>query len=458
MTVTDLNAHRAAATDDERPLPCDIDAEQIVLGAAITDPRALREIVEILASPLDLYRPAHQIVLQTLLDMNDNNQPLGPISLNNELNKRGQTQVTGGAPYIHELVAAAPLSVNGGYYARIVADKADLRRIVQAGTRIAQLGYDGYGETTEIFELATTALEQATSARNTEGESDTERLGADLTFFDELATPLDETRKLPAPYADLTEATAGGFERGELVCVAGRTGSGKSVVGLDIARNAAIRQGHPVLYASLEMPRRLVRERIHAAEAKVPLHAIKKHELTDADWQKLAAAWPGINEAPLYISTPAKCTIGLLRQRLQAMQRRGAPAQMAVVDHVGLMQSAGRVENRYTEISAYSRGLKLLAMEFDIPVIMLCQVNRTAGNRSDAIPRISDLRDSGSLEQDSDIVLMVHREDYDVADKEKSARSGEVDLYLAKNRSGPTAVVTLAGQLHYARFVDMAKG
>lgn len=457
MTVTDLNAHRAAATD-ERPIPCDIDAEQVVLGAAITDPRALRDIAEILTSPLDLYRPAHQIILQTLLDMTDNNQPLGPISLNSELDKRGEITRVGGAPYIHELVAAAPISVNGGYYARIVADKADLRRIVQAGTRITQLGYDGEGETTEIFELADAALAQATSARNSDGQADTERLGADAAFIDDLAAPLDATRKLSAPYVDLTEATAGGFERGELVCVAGRTGAGKSVVGLDIARHTAIRQRHPVLYASLEMPRRLVRERIHAAEAKVPLHAIKKHELADADWQRLAASWSAISEAPLYLSTPSKCTVGLLRQRLQAMQRRGAPAQMLVVDHVGLMQSPGRVENRYTEISAYSRGLKQIAMEFDIPVIMLCQVNRTAGNRADAIPRISDLRDSGSLEQDSDIVLMVHREDYDVADKEKAARSGEVDLYLAKNRSGPTTVLTLAGQLHYARFVDMAKG
>jgi hypothetical protein len=166
---------------------------------------------------------------------------------------------------------------------------------------------------------------------------------------------------------------------------------------------------------------------------------------------------PGINAAPIWVATPAQCTLSMLRQRLQAMGRKGYPPRLLVVDHVGLMSSTGRNESRYTEISAYARGLKLIAMEFDIPVVMLCQVNRGVGQRADAIPRVSDLRDSGELEQSSDMVVMVHRPDYDLADKENE-RAGEVDLYIAKNRSGPTAVVTLSSQLHYARFADMAQG
>lgn len=445
----------ATAEQDETALPHDTDAERVALGAAIEDTRALREVADII-TPLDLHHPAHQVIYETALEMHDAGKPLGAVAVNAELTKRGDTARSGGAAYLHTLVEAAPSAASGGYYARIVAEAALKRRIVQAAERIAAMARSG-DDAAEVAEHAAVLLEQAAAA-GVCAEEDTWRLGDDADFFDALAQPLDGAGLVPTPYADLTEATAGGFKNGELVCVAGRTGAGKSVVGLDIARHAAIRLGLGVLYVSLEMPLDLVRERVYAAEAKVPLHAIKKHTLAESDWDRLAAVRPRITEAPLHVSTPPACTLGVLRQRLATLERRGAPARLLVVDHVGLMSSVGRVENRYAEVSAYTRGLKQLAMSLGIPVVMLCQVNRAAGQRADAIPRLSDLRDSGSLEQDSDVVLIVHREDYDVAEKDKSPRAGEADLYVAKNRSGATCMVTVSSQLHYTRFADMARG
>lgn len=454
MTVHDITPH--IPNDPDTP-PHDIGAEQIVLGACLLDSRAVRDITEIMTA-MDLYRPAHQIILETILGMSDLGMPVEPVAVYRELDKRKQGTVTGGAPYLHTLTEKVPTVANASYYAKIVADLAFQRRLIEAGTRIAQIGREGEGEPTVLAEVADETLRAAVAAGAT-GEPDTLLLGDDAEFIDQLEKPLAQDNLVPAPYLDLTDAITGGFKNGELITVAGRTGSGKSVVGLDIARHAGIRHKMPTLYISLEMPTQLVRERIYAAEAKVGLKNIKEHNLSEADWERVAKVRPGINAAPIWIATPAQCTLSMIRQRLQAMGRKGCPPRLLVVDHVGLMSSTGRNESRYTEVSAYARGLKLIAMEFDIPVIMLCQVNRGAGQRSDAIPRISDLRDSGELEQSSDMVLIVHRPDYDVTDKiEGGERAGEVDLYIAKNRSGPTAVVTLSSQLHYARFADMAQG
>jgi replicative DNA helicase len=454
MTVHDITPR---IPDDPGTPPHDIGAEQIVVGACLMDSRALRDIGEIM-NPMDLYRPAHQIILETVLGMADLGMPIDPVAVNNELRKRKQDTATGGSLYLVTLTEKVPTVASATHYAKIVSDLAFQRRLIEVGERIAQIGREGEGEPEVLAEVADEALRKAVASGAT-GEPDTHRLGDDAAFIDALEKPLDQDNLVPTPYTELTEATTGGFKNGELITVAGRTGAGKSVVGLDIARSAGIRHKMPTLYISLEMPTQLVRERIYAAEAKVALNAIKKHQMGEADWERIAQVRPRINAAPIWIATPAQCTLTMVRQRLQAMGRKGFPPRLLVVDHVGLMSSTGRNESRYTEISAYARGLKQIAMEFDIPVIMLCQVNRGAGNRSDAIPRISDLRDSGELEQSSDMVLIVHRPDYDLVDKaDGHERAGEVDLYVAKNRSGPTAVVTVSGQLHYARFCDMAKG
>jgi replicative DNA helicase len=440
-------------TTDRMP-PHDIGAEQIVVGAAMTDAQALRDALEIISSPLDLYRPAHQIIIQTLMEMHDNGQPLEPRAVLDQLRTQGDLNRVGGGPYLFTLTEAVPTAANAGYYAKIVADLATKRRLVEAGTRIAQYGYEGTGDVDELVERAITTVDQAARQRPTT-DTDAELLGDDEAYYDDLEQPIDTSTTIPYPWKDM-EVLTGGLKPGQLITVAGRTGSGKSVVGLDIARNASIRHGAPTVYFSMEMPRKQLRDRILAAESRVPLHMITHHTLGDPEWERIATARARGAGAPLTLATPAKCTLGVIRQRLRTMTRRGPAPRLVVIDHVQLMSSAGTPQSRYMEVSENSRGLKQIAMEFDVTVVMLAQVNRGAGQRADSIPRISDLRDSGSLEEDSDMVLIVHREDYEATEKENSPRSGEADLWVAKHRNGPTACITVSSQLHYSRFSDMA--
>ncbi|MEU0493514.1 DnaB-like helicase C-terminal domain-containing protein [Nocardiopsis sp. NPDC006139] len=453
MTVHDITPR--IPHDPDTP-PHDIGAEQIMLGAAMLDSRALRDLTDI-AGPMDLYRPAHQIILETIMGMADLGLPVEPVAVHRELAKRKKDAVTGGALYLTELTGKVPTVASATHYAKIVADLAFQRRLIAAGERIAQIGWQGEGDPIELGEVASEALRGALSAGVT-GEPDTELLGDDAAYMDALEKPLSTENMVPAPYADLAEKIGGGFLPGQLICVAGRTGGGKSTMGIDIGRVAAIRHKMPTLYITLEMPADQVRNRIYSAEAKVASSRFTEHSLTEGDWERVAKVRPAVNAAPMWIAKPAKCTLTMIRQRLQAMGRRGYPPRLLVVDHVGLMSSTGKTESRYTEVSDYARGLKLIALEFDIVVVMLCQVNRAVGGRADAIPRVSDLRDSGELEQSSDMVVMVHRPDYELSDKiDGHERAGEVDLYIVKHRNGPTAVVTVASQLHYSRFADLAQ-
>lgn len=438
----------------DRLPPHDISAEQVVVGAPMVDPEQLPKVLDILSSPLDLYRPAHQIILQTLMQMNDDGHPLDPRAVLAQLHKQGDLARVGGAPYLHTLTDAVPVAGNAGHFADIVSFLAVKRRLVEVGTRTTQLGYEGTGDVDDLVDQAVNAVEQAARQRpdNTEHA---ELIGDDADYFDRLAHPVD-TNTVEYPWSDL-EALTGGMRPGELITVAGRTSSGKSVVGLDIARHTAFRHNSPVAYFSMEMGPDLLRNRILSAEGSIPLHAINGHAMAESDWKRAADVRARWAQAPLKLFTPGKCTLSTIQQGLRSMARRNMTPRVVVVDHVQLMASAGTPQNRYMEVSQNSRGLKQIAMEFNVTMIMLAQVNRGAADRADGVPRISDLRDSGALEEDSDMVVMVHRPDQEVTEKE-NPRSGEADLWVAKNRSGPTACVTVASQLHYARFADMAQG
>jgi replicative DNA helicase len=446
MTVID-------PANDSRTPPHDVDAEQGTLGAVLMAPHHLGDVAGII-STADLYRPAHQLIYDTLLDLDDSRTPITPITVVDRLRARGLLDRVGGAPYLHTLAERAPLGDQATYYARIVADRAALRRLVQAGTRIAQIGYSGTGDVDDLVDEAQAEMDRATATRDT-AASDMWRVDDDDDWFESLFEPIDTSRIVPTPYGDLTDLLSGGARPGELVIVAARPSMGKSVVGLDLVRHAALRHDIGSLYVSLEMPRAQVMERLYAAEARVPYQAIRSHQIGARDAESLRQVRAQMRARPLYVATPTRCTISTLQNRLRALQRRGEQPRLLVVDHVGLMDSRGRVENRTQEISAYTRGLKQIAMAWDIAVVALCQLNREAERRDDHRPRLSDLRDSGSVEQDADVVIGVYREEYY---NRESPRSGEADLLVLKNRSGALATVTVASQLHYQRFRDMAPG
>lgn len=434
----------------DRVPPQDIEAEQCVLGGMLLSKRAIAEVVEILDAD-DFYRPAHETVFRAVCDLYGKNEPADPITVSNDLREIGILAKVGGSSYINELVRAVPTAANSAYYAEIVRDCALRRRIVEAGHRITELGYSGEGEASQVNDAAQAELAAAMKVRE---EADSALLGEDLdAVVVELEKLASEGRAigLPTGFADIDDVT-NGLHPGQMVIIAGRPGLGKSTLAVDILRACSVRHQRPSAFFSLEMSRREVQHRIISAEAQISLHKIRGGHMANADWAAFANQAERLASAPMTIDATPDRTVTQIKGRCRQIKQKSG-LDLAVIDYLQLLRPGRRSENRQVEVSEMSRSIKLMAKELDIPVVVLCQLNRGPEQRSDKRPLLSDLRESGSLEQDADIVILVHREDaYD----KYSQRAGEVDLIVAKHRAGPTCDITVASQLHYSRFVDMA--
>jgi replicative DNA helicase len=439
-----------AADDFERIPPQDLDAEQSVLGGMLLSKDAVDEVAEILTGAA-FYKPAHETIYTAILDLYARGEPADPITVSNWLDKAGTLDKVGGATYVHHLVQAVPTAANAEYYAEIVHEHAQLRGLVGAGTQIVQLGYGGRGDIEAVKDQASAILTTALAERETQQITP---IGDDYdAYLDELENRKNagDVTGIPTGFADLDMLTHG-LHPGQVIIVAARPAMGKSTLAVDFARSAAIRHTRPSAFFSLEMSRRELQDRILSAEARIALHRIRSGQLTDDDWTRAARRLPDITAAPLYIDDTASTTVTQIKARCRRLQQRHG-LDLIVIDYLQLLTSGlRRVENRQLEVSEMSRNLKLLAKDLGVPVVVLSQLNRGPEQRTDKKPVLSDLRESGSLEQDADVVILLHRDD--AYDKE-SARSGEVDLIIAKHRNGPTATVTVANQLHYSRFADM---
>jgi replicative DNA helicase len=441
----------------DRTPPQDVAAEQSVLGGMLLSKDAIADVVEILRAA-DFYRPAHSTIFDAILDLYGRGEPADPVTVTAALTNAGTINRVGGMSYVHDLVHTVPTAANAAYYARIVAERAVLRRLVEAGTRIVQLGYGaaatGGRDTADVVDLAQQAVYEVTERRVSEDYQ---------PLRDVLQPTLDEIEAIgsrdgvmsgvPTGFADL-DALLHGLHPGQLVVVAGRPGLGKSTVSLDFVRHASVRHGLASAIFSLEMSKVEIVMRVLSAEARIPLHVLRSGQLSDDDWTKLARRMGEISEAPLFIDDTPNMTMMEIRAKARRLRQRH-DLKLLVVDYLQLMSSPRRVESRQQEVSELSRGLKLLAKEIDCPVIAVAQLNRGPEQRTDKRPQLSDLRESGAIEQDSDVVILLHRDDY--YDKE-SPRAGEADFIVAKHRNGPTDTVTVAAQLHFSRFVDMAIG
>jgi replicative DNA helicase len=440
---------------DKTP-PQDVPAEQCVLGGMLLSKDAIADVVEILKSR-DFYRPIHATIFDAILDLYGRSEPADPITVAAHLADTGDLGRVGGAPYLHTCMAAVPTAANASYYARIVEQRAILRRLVEAGTRVVQLGYAAVGgdrDAEDVVDLAQQAVYDVTKER---------REGDGFEAINDLFQPvLDEVeaagtggrmRGIPTGFVDL-DRLLGGLLPGQLVVIAGRPGLGKSTAATDIARHATIRANYASAIFSLEMSKVEIVMRLLSAEARVPLNVLRSGQLSDDDWTKLARRMGEISEAPLYVDDTPSMNLMEIRAKARRLKQRH-DLKLIVVDYLQLMTSPKKTESRQQEVSELSRGLKLLAKETETTVIAVSQLNRGPENRQDKRPQLSDLRESGSIEQDADIVILLHRDDY--YDKE-SPRAGEADWIVAKHRNGPTDTVTVAAQLHLARFVDMAIG
>ncbi|MEU2598449.1 replicative DNA helicase [Streptomyces hirsutus] len=439
--------------DDGRVPPNDRGAEQSVLGGMQLAKSAIADVLDTLRSASDFYFPHHQTIYAAAVDLHGRGEPVDPITLAAELGKTGDLERVGGAAYLHHLVQQVPTAANTGHYAEIVRDLAEFRSLGAAGVRIAQLGYKAQGDIEEAKDSAAAALEGALTERD---DPQGALIGEDLEeYLDGLEARRNNGRitGVPTGIADLDELT-NGLNPGQMIIVAGRPAMGKSTLALDFARACSIRHRRPSAFFSLEMSRVELQDRTLSAEAKVALHQIRRGTLDDAAWERAAQHLPGITDAPMFIDDSPGQSLATIKAKCHRRQQRHG-LDLVVIDYLQLLASgtSRRHDNRQQEVSDLSRGIKLLAKELHVPVVVLAQLNRSSEQRTDKKPVLSDLRESGSLEQDADMVILVHRED--AYDKE-SARAGEADLIVAKHRNGPTSTITVASQLHYSRFVDMA--
>lgn len=423
-------------------------AERAVLGIMMLSPDASSEVRRRLQVD-DFYKPQHQAIFAAACRLDDERQPVEPTAILSELTRAGEVKNSAEAAlYLTDMYSNAPAAASLGYYAGLVRDTATRRGLSSIGMRMQQLAaIDGAENTGEIVERM----------RQTLDDLAVDRLGADVPLSDEiLGATLDEIDQLasgkvvsgiPTGFHDLDEQL-NGLRPGQMVIVAARPGVGKTALALDIARHAAYRQKKSVLVFSLEMGRNELMMRVLSAEAYVDLHSLKTGDVDQHKWQQLSGATARMAGAKLGVDDTATITMTDIRAKARAFQRIHG-LDLVVIDYLQLMNSDRKTDSRQQEVSDISRGVKLLAKEFGIPVIALSQLNRGSEQRSDKKPVISDLRESGSLEQDADVVLLLHREE--MYEKE-SPRAGEADVIIAKQRSGPTGTVILSWLGKFSRY------
>jgi len=422
-----------------------------VLGAMLLSKDAIADVVEVVRAG-DFYKPAHQTVYDIVLDLYGRGEPADAVTVAAELTRSGEIGRIGGAAYLYTLVSGVPTAANAAYYARIVAERAILRRLVEAGTRIVQMGYAGDGDIDQVVDRAQAEVYDVTERRTSEDY---------LPLSDLMQGTLEELEAIegrggamagvPTGFQGLDQLT-NGLHPGQLIVLAARPAIGKSTAGLDFARSASIKHGLTSAIFSLEMSRNEIVTRLLSAEAQIPLHNMRAGKMSESEWNRLVAKMGSVNDAPMFIDDSPNLTMMEIRAKCRRLRQRH-DLKFVVIDYLQLMTSGKRVESRQVEVSEFSRNLKLLAKELEVPVVAISQLNRGPEQRTDKKPMLSDLRESGSIEQDADMVILLHREDFY---ERESPRAGEADFIVAKHRNGPTSTITVAFQGHYSRFVDMA--
>lgn len=437
-----------------RTPPQDLDAETSVLGSMMLSKDAIADVVENLRGE-DFYKPAHETIYDVILDLYASGEPADAVTVSNALSKSGDLARIGGAAYLHTLIQSVPTSANAIFYAEIVRELALLRRLVTAGTRIVQMGYDAQGDTDDLINRAQSEIYQVTERRSSEDYVRlSEVLQPTVEEIERSGSHDGDTAGVPTGFFEFDELT-NGLHPGQMIVIAARPGVGKSTLALDFARSAAIGHGQTTVIFSLEMGSLELTTRLLSAESGIPLQKLRQGKLDDerGDWTTLANTMGKINDAPLFIDDSPNMALTEIRAKCRRLKQQH-DLKMVVIDYLQLMTSGKRVESRQQEVSEFSRSLKLLAKELEVPVIALSQLNRSSEQRNDKRPMVSDLRESGSIEQDADMVLLIHRED--MYDKE-SPHAGEAIIMVAKHRNGPTGEITVAFQGARSRFANMPR-
>ena len=448
MTSVSPDSSSIADTYTGRAVPWNQEAEQAVLGAMLLDQDAALLATDLVQDDM-FYREGHRRLFRAMVGLVERRTVIDPVTLRDELGRRGELDAVGGADYLSELVDAVPTAANLEYHARIVKDKAILRRLIETSTGIITEAYDGRSTASDLLDKAESRIFQISQERGSEGFSRLkEMLWPTMERIEALQRSGKSITGVPSGFVDLDKLTSG-FQPSELVIVAARPSMGKTAFCLNVATHAAV-EGQGVAIFSLEMSRDQLVQRMLTAEARVDSQRVRQGGLRDADFTNLARAAGVLQSCPVWIDdTPS---LSLLEMRSKARRLKAEnDIKMVVVDYLQLMRSPEYAENRVQEISDISRSLKALARELEVPVVALSQLSRASEQRGgERRPILSDLRDSGAIEQDADLVLFIHRPEY--YDREDDTKKGLADIMLAKNRNGPTGDVQLRFSREYTRF------
>lgn len=435
----------------ERVPPHNLEAEESVLGSMMLSAEAIADVVEQIKSE-DFYRSSNQKIFAALKALYARGDPVDAITAVEELKRGGILEEVGGPLFIHELVEQVPTPASAGHYARIVAQAALLRRLIQAAAEIMEMGYSAPEDPEGAADEAETRI------YNVARRDDKDQIVQVRELVDEALTNLESIQNRESAFAGIptgfrdVDALLSGLQPGNLVIVAARPGVGKSSFATNLARNVAVDSRVPVAMFSLEMSRWEIGMRLLCGEARVPWDSIRNKRVGADDWSRIVQAAESLHDAPLSIIDSGNVTIVDIRSKTRRL-RTGRPGLgLIIVDYLQLMSHHRRVDNRQQEIADISRNLKLLAKEMDIPVIAVSQLNRDPERRQDKRPQLSDLRESGALEQDADVVMFIHRDDADPSKK------GVADLIVAKHRNGPTDTIPLTFLPHLTQFRNYAAG
>ncbi|RMH06711.1 MAG: replicative DNA helicase [Nitrospirae bacterium] len=432
--------------------PQNLEAEQCVLGAILLDNAALSKALELVTEE-DFYRGAHRMIYQAMLELSERGEVVDQITLTDYLKSKGQLDSVGGAAYLAELVQAVPSAANIRYHCKIIREKALLRGLIRTATEVVSRGYEERGETDALLEFAEREIFKLAQGRlDRSFVPVTQVIKESLELVDRLYSRKEKITGVPTGFAGLDELTAG-LQPSDLIIIAGRPSMGKTSLALGIAEHAAIRANRTVGIFSMEMSKAQLVLRMLSSQAHLDSHALRTGQLTERDWRYLCDAADRLERAPIFIDDSGNLTVQQMRGKARRLKAEHG-LDLLIIDYLQLMQGRGDAESRQQEISDISRALKALAKELDIPVVALSQLSRAVENRKPPIPVLADLRESGAIEQDADVVMFIYRDEVYNPDTEEK---GIADILIRKHRNGPTGERQLYFHERYAKFADLER-
>jgi len=454
--IMDYKKPKPSTTDviSQKLQPQNIEAEESILSALLLDKDALLDVIEIL-EPEDFYKSSHQMIYRVITDLFADNEPVDLVTVANKLKDAGELDALGGPSFLARLVDTIPVTVNAGYHAKIIQDKASLRKLISKSSEIIHMCYENQGNVSEVLDMAESSIFEIADMKHSSAFTTIDRLiDKNIDTLEERQHQDGELTGISTGYKYLDKLTSG-LQNSDLIILAARPSMGKTAFALNIARNVAINSNVPVAIFSLEMSKEQLSMRLLTSEARVDSSRLKSGYISQDDWERVNNAADIMSSAPIYIDDTPSITSMEVRAKTRRLKME-KDLGLIVIDYLQLMKSPSLGDRRDLEIAEISRSLKGLAKELNIPVIALSQLNRMLEQRADKRPLMSDLRESGALEQDADIIKFIYRDE--VYNKEENnPNKGKAEIIIAKNRNGAVGTAHMAFLGQYTRFEDLAR-